>query len=201
ESPKVREFLCEECKNHFDKFLSYLEKSDVRYKIDENLVRGLDYYTKTTFEFISESLGEKISIGGGGRYDNLMKELGGEDAPCVGFALGLERIFYALKENKNLLKEDKNLMIIYDCEDSFYEAEKLANLLREKNIPCYLNPDLETLKKQLKIANKLDIKYVIIIGEREREKGIYLLKDMTTGNQQEIKKEEIIEKLKEIIDV
>ncbi|MEO0088792.1 MAG: histidine--tRNA ligase, partial [candidate division WOR-3 bacterium] len=141
ESPKVREFLCEECKNHFDKFLSYLEKSDVRYKIDENLVRGLDYYTKTTFEFISESLGEKISIGGGGRYDNLMKELGGEDAPCVGFALGLERIFYALKENKNLLKEDKNLMIIYDCEDSFYEAEKLANLLREKNIPCYLNPD------------------------------------------------------------
>ncbi|MEO0130786.1 MAG: histidine--tRNA ligase [candidate division WOR-3 bacterium] len=199
ESPKVKEFLCEECKNHFDKFLFYLEKSNIRYKIDENLVRGLDYYTKTTFEFISESLGEKISIGGGGRYDNLMKELGGQDAPCVGFALGLERIFYALKENKDLLKENKNLMIIYDCEDSFYEAEKLANLLREKNIPCYSNPDLETLKKQLKIADKLNIKYVIIIGEREREKGIYLLRDMTTGNQQEIKKEEIIEKLKEII--
>lgn len=201
ESPKVKDFLCEDCKNHFDKFLYYLDKANIKYKIDENLVRGLDYYTKTTFEFISESLGEKISIGGGGRYDNLMKELGGNDAPSVGSALGLERIFYALKENKTILKEDKSLMVVYDCEDSFYEAEKLADFLREKNIPCYLNPDLETLKKQLKIADKLNIKYVIIIGKREIEKKVYLLRDMITGNQEEIEKEKIIEKLKEIINV
>lgn len=201
ESPKVKDFLCNDCKNHFDRFLFYLEKSNIKYKIDENLVRGLDYYTKTTFEFISESLGEKISIGGGGRYDNLMKELGGPDTPCVGFALGLERVFYALKENKNFSMDNKNLMIIYDCEDSFWEAEKLANLLREKNISCYLNPDLESLKRQLKIADKLNIKYVIIIGEREREKGVYLLRDMISGKQEEIKKEEIIARLKELINV
>ncbi|MCX7836886.1 MAG: histidine--tRNA ligase [candidate division WOR-3 bacterium] len=201
ESPKVKDFLCADCQNHFNKFLSYLENSNIKYKIDENLVRGLDYYTKTTFEFISESLGEKISIGGGGRYDNLMKELGGSDAPCVGFALGLERIFYALKENLNYLKENKNLMIIYDCEESFSEASNLVDLLRKENIPCYLNPDLESLKRQLKIADKLNIKYVIIVGEREREKGIYLLRDMITGEQIEIKKEEVVNKLKEIINV
>ncbi len=201
ESPKVKDFLCFECKDHFDKFLSFLEKSNIKYKIDENLVRGLDYYTKTTFEFISESLGEKISIGGGGRYDNLMKELGGNDAPSVGFALGLERILFALKENKNLPKEKKTLMVIYDCEDSFYEALKLVDLLRENNIPSYINPDLESLKKQLKIADKLNMKYVIIIGEREREKGSYLLRDMISGKQEEIEKEKIIEKLKEVINV
>jgi|UniRef100_A0A7V5XYW0 histidyl-tRNA synthetase len=194
-SPKVKDFLCLSCKNHFEKFLFYLKNSGIPYQIDENLVRGLDYYTKTTFEFISQKLGKNISVGGGGRYDNLMKELGGNDAPCVGFALGLERIYLA-KENPPTKKE--KVMIVYDCEESFLEGENLAKILRKENIPCYLNPDFFSLKKQLKIADRLNFKYVIIVGEREREKGVYLLKDMETGNQEAIKKEELIERLKAV---
>jgi len=195
ESPKVKDFLCDTCKNHFEKFLAYLKNSSIPYQIDQNLVRGLDYYTKTTFEFISQKLGKNISIGGGGRYDNLMKELGGNDVPCVGFALGLERIYFACED---LQAKKEKVMIIYDCEESFIESEKLTKILRKENIPCYLNPDFLSLKKQLKIADKLKIKYVIIVGEREREKGVYLLKDMETGNQEEIKKEELVKKLKAV---
>jgi histidyl-tRNA synthetase len=193
DAPVMIDFLCEECKKHYDLVKRYLDELKIDYFEDKTLVRGLDYYTKTAFELKSNLLGTQDTLCGGGRYDLLVEELGGKNTPAIGFAAGIERFLLVLKMEKKLDLEEKNLDLFIatlgDQARTF--AMKLLKDLREKNIICetdYLN---RSLKAQMKEANRQKAKKVLIIGEDEIKKGKAILKDMETGEQKEIELEKI----------
>jgi histidyl-tRNA synthetase len=189
--PKINDYLCNECKSHFEEVLRTLEIIEIPYEIEGRLVRGLDYYTKTTFEIVPLSAeGSQSSILGGGRYDNLSEDLGGPPLSGIGFALGVERTASLLKDLS--LPEDETIMIIPLSKDDRREAFSLAKELRGNRIPAILDPKIRNIKTSLSWANKAGIKKVIIIGERERERGTVIFKDMVSGEQREIKREEIL---------
>lgn len=194
--PKMIDNLCEECSDHFEQLKDNLDNIDIKYIVDPNIVRGLDYYTKTAFEFISKDIGAKSTICGGGRYDNLVESLGGVETFAVGFAMGIERLLLAI-ENNNINIEEKDKLEVYIVsvgEESIKAGDKILNQLRIKGIKadrCYQD---KGLKYQMKQANKLKAKNVIIIGEEELRENKVLLKNMETGVQEEVSIEEIIEK-------
>ncbi|MCM8805025.1 MAG: histidine--tRNA ligase [Candidatus Omnitrophica bacterium] len=193
--PSILDFLCIECKVHFENFVNFLERFDINYKINPKLVRGLDYYTKTVFEVVPEK--EDIAIAGGGRYDNLVKEIGGPDIPAVGFAVGIDRIVPLIKE-----KENKNNEIIYFIslgERAKIKGFEIMKKLVEERIKVEMDYEDRSLKEYLKIANKTGKRWCIILGDNEIDRGIIILKDMKEGFQEEIKEEEMIEKIKERI--
>lgn len=187
-APVMIDFLCEECKNHYDLVKQYLAELKIDYFEDKTLVRGLDYYTKTAFELKSKLLGTQDTLCGGGRYDLLVEELGGKNTPAIGFAAGIERFLLVLKMAKKLDLEEKNLDLFIATlgDQAKVLAMKLIKDLREKNIICetdYLN---RSLKAQMKEANRQKAKKVLIIGEDEIKKGKAILKDMESGEQKEI---------------
>jgi histidyl-tRNA synthetase (EC 6.1.1.21) len=155
-----------------------LDSFGIPYKENPRLVRGLDYYTKTVFEFVKDNL----TLLAGGRYDNLVESLGGPKTPAVGFAAGIERIMLFLKSQ---YKED--LYAVVYIENTVLEALKVANILREKGKRVELISKGSNLKKKLEIADKLGASYVLIIGPEELQKGVYILKNMSTKEQQEIR--------------
>lgn len=178
EAPTMLEFLCEDCSNHYKSLKTYLDTFNIPYKENPKLVRGLDYYTKTVFEFIKDGL----TLLAGGRYDNLIEHLGGPKTPAIGFAAGIERIMLFLKSQ---YKED--LYAVVYIENTVLEALKVANILREKGKRVELISKGSNLKKKLEIADRLGASYVLIIGPEELKKGIYILKNMSTKEQQEIR--------------
>jgi histidyl-tRNA synthetase len=193
DAPVMIDFLCEECKKHYDLVKQYLDGLRIDYFEDKRLVRGLDYYTKTAFELKSKLLGTQDTLCGGGRYDLLVEELGGKNTPAIGFAAGIERFLLVLKTEKKLDLEEKNLdLFIATLGDQARTlAMKLIKELRGKNIICetdYLN---RSLKAQMKEANRQKAKKVLIIGEDEIKKGKAILKDMESGEQKEIELEKI----------
>lgn len=189
--PKINNYLCEECKSHFEEVLKILDSIGINYTVDSRLVRGLDYYTKTTFEIVpSLSEGSQSSILGGGRYDDLVKELGGPPLSGIGFALGIERTASLL--SKLSISQQETFVIIPMGKDEIREALIVANELRKNGTPVIMNPKIRNIKTSLSWANKAGVKKVIIIGERERERDTIVLKDMISGEQKEIKREEII---------
>jgi histidyl-tRNA synthetase len=193
DAPVMIDFLCEECKNHYNLVKQYLNELKIDYFEDKRLVRGLDYYTKTAFELKSNLLGTQDTLCGGGRYDLLVEELGGKNTPAIGFAAGIERFLLVLKMEEKLDLEDKNLdLFIATLGDQARTlAMKLVKDLRGKNIICetdYLN---RSLKAQMKEANRQKAKKVLIIGEDEIKKGKAILKDMESGEQKEIELEKI----------
>jgi histidyl-tRNA synthetase len=188
DAPVMIDFLCEECKNHYNLVKKYLNELKIDYFEDKRLVRGLDYYTKTAFELKSKLLGTQDTLCGGGRYDLLVQELGGENTPAIGFAAGIERFLLVLEMGKKQELEEKNLDLFIatlgDQAKTF--AMKLIKDLRGKNIICetdYLN---RSLKAQMKEANRQKAKKVLIIGEDEIKKGKAILKYMESGKQEEI---------------
>jgi histidyl-tRNA synthetase len=192
-APVMIDFLCEECKNHYNLVKQYLGELKIDYFEDKTLVRGLDYYTKTAFELKSKLLGTQDTLCGGGRYDLLVEELGGKNTPAIGFAAGIERFLLVLKMEKKQDSEEKNLdLFIATLGDQAKSlAMKLIRDLREKNIICetdYLN---RSLKAQMKEANRQKAKKVLIIGEDEIKKGKAILKEMESGEQKEIELEKI----------
>ena len=178
EAPTMLEFLCEDCSNHYKSLKIYLDTFNIPYKENPKLVRGLDYYTKTVFEFIKDGL----TLLAGGRYDNLIEHLGGPKTPAIGFAAGIERIMLFLKSQ---YKED--LYAVVYIENTVLEALKVANILREKGRRVELISKGSNLKKKLEIADRLGASYVLIIGPEELQKGVYILKNMSTKEQQEIR--------------
>jgi histidyl-tRNA synthetase len=178
EAPMMLDYLCEECSNHYKSLKTYLDSFGIPYKENPRLVRGLDYYTKTVFEFVKDNL----TLLAGGRYDNLVESLGGPKTPAVGFAAGIERIMLFLKSQ---YKED--LYAVVYIENTLLEALKVANTLREKGKRVELISKGSNLKKKLEIADKLGASYVLIIGPEELQKGVYILKNMSTKEQQEIR--------------
>ncbi len=193
--PKIIDYLCNECEQHFSKFKDYLELYEIKYRIEPKLARGLDYYTKTVFEVISKRLGAQDAVLGGGRYDDLVKIFGGPSLPGIGFAIGAERLISLLPEEFE--KEKDFIYVIYLGEEAKREAISLLRFLRMNNIQCIAEFKNKNLKNQLSRANKLNARWVLIIGEEELRKKRYKLKDMEKAIQIEVNKEEILKKLTE----
>lgn len=192
-APKITDYLCEDCKTHFDQLRKYLDDMDVEYEVDPSIVRGLDYYTRTVFEFKYPSLGAQDAIGGGGRYDKLIEELGGAKTPSVGFAFGIERLILALEAEGKLPQIGKiDLYVVAVDEAQRVEALKIA-----KELSRYFTVDIDVMgrnvKGQFSHASKEGSRYVLAIGEEEIKTGLYTLKNMKTGDQKKTTLSEIIE--------
>ncbi|MCD6548807.1 MAG: histidine--tRNA ligase [Thermodesulfobacterium sp.] len=195
-SPVITEYLCEECKTHFENIKDILKFMGVQYIENPRLVRGLDYYVRTIFEIKAEGLGAQDTVAAGGRYDFLLKELGGQHLPAIGFAIGLERWAISIfgdKENKGILSSEKfleklcpDVFIILLGKELLMNGLKLATLLRKKGLRCEVTYEEKSLKAQLKNADKLSAKYSLILGEEEIKKRSAILRDMGKGIQKDI---------------
>lgn len=185
--PSILEFLCDDCNTHFDKVKEILDHLSVHYSINPKIVRGLDYYNRTVFEVTTQALGSQNAVAAGGRYDGLVKELGGQDTPAIGFAMGIERMILL---HEKLQAEGYNKLtdvyIAYLNNDYENFAMKTALQLREKGITVEIDYNDKSLKSKLKRANKLDAKYVIIIGEEEFEKGVVKIRNMESSTESEV---------------
>jgi histidyl-tRNA synthetase len=188
DAPAMMDFLCSDCQAHYAQVKKYLKNLEIEYFEDKRLVRGLDYYTRTAFEIKSPLLGSQDTLCGGGRYDLLVEELGGESTPAVGFAAGMERFMLVLAmQKKSQLQETKlNLFIATLGEEAKAFAVKLIRDLRQKNITCDTDYLQRSLKAQMKEADRQKAEKVLIIGEEEMKKGKAILRDMQTGEQKEI---------------
>jgi len=187
--PEITGYLCPECEDHFRRFRGHLDAYGIRYRVEPRLVRGIDYYTRTTFEIATTGLGAQNSVLGGGRYDDLMKEFGGPDLPAIGFAIGLERLLSVA----GLPEETRRFVFLaYLGEEAKGPAMVLARFLRENGIECLLEFKGRGLKNQLSRASKLQASWAVIVGEEEVRKARFQVKDLTTGRQQDAGKEELI---------
>jgi histidyl-tRNA synthetase len=191
--PKITDHLCPECEEHFKQFCAFLELYGIEYRIEPRLVRGLDYYTKTTFEIISPKLGAQDAILGGGRYDDMMKDFGGPEICGIGFAVGMERLISLVPFRE---EEQPFLYFVFLGEEALRQAVVLARFFRREGVECLLEYRERNLRNQMNRANKLGAKWVLIIGEDEIKKGKYQLKLMKTGEQTEGDQDQILEKLK-----
>ena len=178
------DFICEDCANHFNELKSYLNILGIKYEINKLLVRGLDYYNRTVFEIKSNNLGSQNAVCGGGRYDSLVKNLGGEDIPAIGFAMGMERLA-SLIGNKEEIKT-KAFVVSNNME----EALKLTEELRQKGYSCEFDLTNKKFVKQLEKASKV-AKYALILGEDELKAGEVTVKNLDTSEQKTVKREEI----------
>jgi len=172
DAPKITDNLCEECKKDFEKLKKGLDNLGIKYEVDKNLVRGLDYYTKTTFEFVSNKIGAQSAIAGGGRYDRLVEFLGGKPTPGVGFAIGIERIMDLVE-----VEEKRNGIYMGALiEEAIPFIQKEAKKLRETKV--FVNPEVKSLKAHLKAADKGNFKKALIVGEDELKKGEFFEKEL-----------------------
>jgi histidyl-tRNA synthetase len=203
DAPLLIDYLDEQSKNDFDVVKSYLTKVDIPFEVDPALVRGLDYYTKTTFEIVSGSVGSQSALCGGGRYDLLVEELGGKATPGVGFAAGMERILLACENEKSLNLPNDTIDVYFIRVDSKSDEQPELNVdlelsiisfvsnLRKDKISCdydYLN---RSVKAQMREANKYNAKYVIFVGGDEYKRGELNVKNLSNGEQQLVKIENI----------
>ncbi len=202
QAPQIVDSLCEECHNHFKKVLEYLDDMGLPYRLNPYLVRGLDYYTKTVFEIIEEGkdVNSTSTIIGGGRYDNLIKNMGGPDTPALGGAGGVERIIEKIKEKnkgKEVVKPSKIHVFIAPLgEAAKKKALKLFEDLRQENIKAYESVSKDSLKAQLSLASKLGVDYALILGQREVLDGEIIIRNMKDSRQETIKFEKVVKEIK-----
>jgi len=187
-SPKSIEYLCPQCEEHFGRLKQYLDLIELPFEVNHRLVRGLDYYTRTVFEILPEAEGAQSTLGGGGRYDDLIEELGGKPTPAVGFATGIERIILNIK-NQNIAipaLPRPEVFIAHVGNEARDEAIKLASTLRRDGIGVIEAIGNKSLKAQLRQADTLGASQTIIIGEQEIKTGTVILRDMTTSQQKSV---------------
>jgi histidyl-tRNA synthetase len=196
DAPLPSDFLCDECRKHFEDFKRWLDFLKIDFNVDKHLVRGLDYYTKTVFEFVSSNLGSQNEVGGGGRYDELIGFMGGEQTPASGYAVGIDRLMLLLPGEEEKLSVDIYL-VTFDQESDIV-GSRIINSLRQKGFSCDKDPMSRSVKAQFREADRQNAKWVIIIGEDERKKGVIQLKDMNKGEQREVPMqiEKILKELK-----
>ncbi|MBI1811647.1 MAG: histidine--tRNA ligase [Nitrospirae bacterium] len=186
-SPKITDYLCGECKSHFEEFLSLLNSLNISYIINSDMVRGLDYYTRTTFEITSGHLGAQKTVAAGGRYDRLVEEFGGPATPAIGFAIGMERLVEILKAlNSDFCISAPKVFIATIGKDASDQGLLIAEKLRSKGIQAELGYDNASLKSQLRRADKLGASYVFIIGDDELKSGMIKWKNLKDSSQGEI---------------
>ena len=191
--PEITGYLCPECEDHFRRFRSQLDLYGIAHRVEPRLVRGLDYYTRTTFEIATTGLGAQNAVLGGGRYDDLMKEYGGPDMPAIGFAIGLERL---LSVSGLKAEPGRFVFLAYLGDEAKAAAADLARFLRENGVECLLEFKGRGLKNQLARASKLRAAWAVIVGEEEVRKARFQVKDLATGRQQDAGKEELVEILR-----
>ena len=197
EAPVIINNLCKECELHFEEVKSYLKGQKIIFHEDPRLVRGLDYYTKTAFEIISGELGAQNAIAGGGRYDDLVEELGGKPTPAVGFAAGVERMIIAM-DQQNIewpLKEELVIFVATVNEKTQERAFRLLQKIRNTGLSADMDYSGGSLKSQMRIANKIAARYTVIVGEEELSKNMIILRNMQTKEQKEIKITNLINEL------
>jgi len=199
-APSMLDYLDDDCRNHFEKVQNYLNIMEIPFRINSRIVRGLDYYTKTAFEFIDNNLGAQNTIIGGGRYDGLIKQLGGKDIPGIGFAGGFERLQLSLEaENIEIPKPSHPFIFVIAAGEKAKEIGiRLLQKIRATGIPSDAAFDKSSLKAQMKAANKSNCDFALILGEEEIENNEVVLKNMETGNQQNISRISIIEKISDL---
>ncbi len=186
-APHVTNYLCNECKTHFEELQAFLKLLDIPYIINPNMVRGLDYYTRTTFEVTSEHLGAQKAVAAGGRYDRLVEEFGGPPTPAIGFAIGMERLVEILRtHNSEPISATPKAYIAAIGEKADKEGLSIAEKLRFRGIVVELGYGNSSLKSQLRRADRLKAEYVFIIGEDELKSGIVKWKNLKTGSQGDI---------------
>lgn len=194
DAPTIFDCVCDDCKAHFDKVTKILDSVGIKYKIDKSIVRGLDYYSKTVFEFVSDCIGAQGTVLGGGRYDGLISEIGGNNEAGIGFAMGLERLLLLLsqKEDFCVSPSSPRVMLIPVDDEARIEAYKLLNDLRKANIPSEIDVNERSVKAQMKYANKLNAKYTAVLGEDEIKSKILKLKNMENGESTEVAFEDLV---------
>lgn len=184
-APVILEYLCNECKNHQNKVEELLQFLGISYKINPYIVRGLDYYTKTVFEFISDNIGAQGTVCGGGRYNNLVEEVGGNPTPAMGFGMGIERLIMVMDELGMFIVEDKpcEVYIAPLGSEQYKHSLKIVTKLRESGVSAETDYMARSLKSQMKYADKKGYRYVLVLGEEEIAKGQATLKDMKNKDQ------------------
>ena len=188
DAPYMLDYLCDDCKAAFEALKTNLDAMGISYVVDPRIVRGLDYYTKTAFEFVTTKIGAQGTVCGGGRYDHLVEEIGGPSIPGVGFGLGKERLLILMEQN-DIVVDDPNvpdISVSFIGDKARLYALDLVHKLRAGGVSAIIDTLNRNLKGQMKYANKLNARYSVVIGENEIEKGIVTLKNMYSGEQKEI---------------
>ncbi len=182
EAPVITGFLCQGCSDHHQKLVSCLERNSIRYTHDPFLVRGLDYYTRTTFEFVTDELGGQNAFAAGGRYDNLVEQFGGKPTPAVGFAAGMERIFLITGDFG--LRDSIDFFLIHSGGKSLEAVTGLIPLFTRRNLSLDMDPEKTGFNPQFKKANRENARYSLILGENELKENIFTVKNMESGEQE-----------------
>jgi histidyl-tRNA synthetase len=193
EAPRMMDYLCDDCRNAFEELKENLSALSIPFLIDTNIVRGLDYYTKTAFEIVSDKIGAQSTVCGGGRYDHLIQEIGGPPTPGVGFGMGIERLLLVLEAaGRQIPKPDVcDVFIAGLGKTARAQALKTAQSLRRSGWKVITDVMDRNLKAQLKYADRVEASYTLIIGQDELDKGVVTLRDMKRSTQSEVKIEEI----------
>ena len=197
DAPVVLDYLCDECSEHFEGVKAHLNAAGINFTVNPHIVRGLDYYTKTVFEFVSGDIGAQSTVCGGGRYDGLIKQMGGPEVAALGFGMGVERLMLLLKNQNALLPEDSkcDLYIAPMGEKAALKATELCTLLREYGFEAQTDICGRGLKAQMKYADKIGSLYSVVIGDNELETDTCTIKCMATGETTQIKISNICEEL------
>jgi histidyl-tRNA synthetase len=191
--PRIADHLCAECRQHFDAVRNGLAQVGIEYQLSHRLVRGLDYYTRTTFEVTSGALGAQNSLLGGGRYDGLVKELGGPDLPGIGFALGMERLVLALPEQPAERRCDVLVAVPRrgDSRPGLDNALRLERALRARGLRVMLEHEGRSFKATMKLADRLGCRYAALMGEDELARGAWTVRDMAASTQEMVDEPEV----------
>lgn len=194
DAPVVLDYLCDECKEHFEKTKNYLDAMNIEYIVNPQIVRGLDYYTKTVFEFVADSIGAQGTVCGGGRYDGLIEELGGQHTPSLGFAMGLERLQLVMEAQGCEFPEPSrpDLFIVAMGDKATLKAVEIAKDMRDEGYSVVYDLNGRSLRAQMKYADKINAKYNVVIGDNEVDTKSAVLKDMATGEQSDISLETFV---------
>lgn len=201
EAPVVLDYLCDDCREHFEKVKAHLEAQKIEFTVNPHIVRGLDYYTRTVFEFVSGDIGAQSTVCGGGRYDGLIGQMGGPQTPSLGFAMGIERLMMVLKSQQAEMPEPKtcDLYIAVLGEKAGLKASELCAQLRDEGYKVQTDICGRGLKAQMKYANKIGAKFTMVLGDDEVDGGKARLKDMQNSVEREINLNETLEELGEEI--
>lgn len=199
-APQITDYVCDECHEHFEGVKHFLNLFGTDFVLDKSLVRGFDYYEKTTFEVVSPLLGAQSAIGAGGRYDPLISDCGGPETPGIGFAIGVERLLLQLEEEKLVLGSipPVDFFVCFLGKELLDSALKIVLDLRKSGLSADMDYAHRSLKGQFKLADKVKAKYVVIVAPEEEELGSVKVRNMATGEERLIKKENLVDELKKI---
>lgn len=187
-APVILDYICDECSTHFENIKATLNTLGIIYTVNPYIVRGLDYYSKTVFEFVCEVNGENITVCGGGRYDGLSKIIGGPDLPAIGFGIGLERVMMVMKDREINFDPPQNIEIFVASvgERAQREAVKICEVMRRSGISCECDISGKNLKSQMKYANKINATFAVVLGDEELENKRARIKEMAHGKETDI---------------